>query len=239
VATGFQGFPEEALAFLGALKKSNRREWFQARKDVYEERVKRPMAEMVAALNSRLERFAPDYVTDPRKAIFRIYRDTRFSRDKTPYKTNIAASFPRRGLGKGASAGLYFSVSPGEIEVAGGIYMPGPDELRVLRGFLAQNHHRLRKVLAGRRLGTLMGGLWDQQFARVPRGFPPEHPAADLLRYRHWVVYTLLDPDLVTTPRLFDDVLARFRVMVPFVELLNEPLLAAAKKLRLEDLLVP
>ncbi len=236
MASGFNGFPGEALSFLRALKKNNRREWFQARKNVYEEKVKAPMSELIAALDRRLERFAPDYVADPQKAIFRIYRDTRFSRDKSPYKTNIAANFPRRGLGKGAGAGLYFSISPEEIEVAGGIYMPDADQLRTVRGFLAEHHARARKVLAGRKLAASMGGLWDQRFARVPRGYPPDHPAADLLRYRHWVLYKLLDPGLAVTPRLFDEIVERFRVMAPFVELLNEPLLAASKKLRLADL---
>ncbi len=236
MASGFNGFPDEALSFLRALKKNNRREWFQARKNVYEEKVKAPMSELIAALDRRLERFAPDYLADPQKAIFRIYRDTRFSRDKSPYKTNIAANFPRRGLGKGAGAGLYFSISPEEIEVAGGIYMPDADQLRTVRGFLAEHHARVSKVLAGRKLAASMGGLWDQRFARVPRGYAPDHPAADLLRYRHWVLYKLLDPGLAVTPRLFDEIVERFRVMAPFVELLNEPLLAASKKLRLADL---
>src|SRR5882672_3168342 len=86
----FPGFSPDALSFLRALKRNNRREWFQPRKEKYEALIKVPMLEMVAALNEELARFAPDYVTPPEKAVYRIYRDTRFSPDKTPYKTHIA-----------------------------------------------------------------------------------------------------------------------------------------------------
>jgi len=112
----FPGLPAEGVKFLSALARNNRREWFQPRKHIYEERVKAPMAELVTALNSEMMRFAPDYVNEPAKAIYRIYRDTRFSKDKTPYKTHIAAIFPRRGLEKHGGGGLYFSVSAKEIE---------------------------------------------------------------------------------------------------------------------------
>jgi uncharacterized protein (TIGR02453 family) len=100
---------------------------------VFDEQVMGPMQELVNAVNDALLEFAPEHVTDPRKAIYRIYRDTRFSADKTPYKTHIAANFPRRGLEKHQGAGYYFSVSAKEIEVAGGVYMPGPEQLLAIR----------------------------------------------------------------------------------------------------------
>src|SRR5690242_3374729 len=97
---GFQGFPAEGMTFMRSLKRNNRREWFQPRKHIYDEQVKAPMMELVAAVNIAMMRFAPDYTRDPKEAIYRIYRDTRFSGDKTPYKTHIAAVFQKRGLGK-------------------------------------------------------------------------------------------------------------------------------------------
>src|SRR5271165_7451590 len=105
-AARFAGFPPEALAFLRAIARNNNREWFLPRKALFEEKVKRPMWELVEALNRSMKEFAPDYVTDPEKAIYRFYRDTRFSKDKSPYKDHIAASFPRRGL-QGGAAGFY------------------------------------------------------------------------------------------------------------------------------------
>ncbi len=237
MAAGFAGFPKEAIAFLRALKRNNRREWFQARKEVYETKVKAPMLEMAAALDEQLARFAPEYVTEPRKAVFRIYRDTRFSHNKSPYKTNCAAVFTRRSLGKGASAGLYFSISPEEIEVAGGLFMPGPEQYRAVREHLVEHHERLRKILGDRRLRAAMGELWDQKSTRPPRGYPKDHPAADLLLYKHWILYKLFAPALATTPRLLKEVLTRFRLMIPFVDFLNEPLLARERKLRLTRML--
>jgi uncharacterized protein (TIGR02453 family) len=124
VSSLFPGFPKEGIAFLRSLAKNNNREWFQERKPVFERSVKSPMEQLVDALNTHLVKFAPQYITEPKKAVYRIYRDTRFSKDKTPYKTHIAASLTRAGMEKHISAGFYCSVSPDQIEVAGGIYMP-------------------------------------------------------------------------------------------------------------------
>ena len=96
----FRGFSPEAISFLRALKRNNRREWFQPRKEKYEALIKAPMLEFVGCMNEELARFAPAYVTPPAKAVYRIYRDTRFSPDKTPYKTHIAAIFPHHSAVK-------------------------------------------------------------------------------------------------------------------------------------------
>src|SRR3954462_11067040 len=96
----FPGFPREAMTFFRSLKKNNAREWFQPRKEIYDQRVKAPMVELETALMRRVAEFAPDHAGDPAKAIYRIYRETRFSKNKTPYKTHIAAVFPRRDLEK-------------------------------------------------------------------------------------------------------------------------------------------
>ena len=108
---GFEGFPREAMTFFRALARHNHRDWFLAHKEVYEESVRRPTTALVEALNAALMEFAPAYATEPAKAVYRIYRDVRFSSDKTPYKTHVAASFSRRGMPKHAAAGYYFGVS--------------------------------------------------------------------------------------------------------------------------------
>src|SRR5437868_10275689 len=108
--SGFDGFPPEGMVFLRALKRNNDREWFQPRKHIYEEKVKAPMVELITALMREMRQFAPDYVDDPKKAIFRIYRDTRFSKDKAPYKTHVAAVMHRRGMSKHGGAGFYVSI---------------------------------------------------------------------------------------------------------------------------------
>jgi uncharacterized protein (TIGR02453 family) len=227
---GFPGFPKEGIRFLSALKKNNRREWFQPRKQVYDEQVKAPMLELVAALNAEIMTFAPAYVREPAEAVYRIYRDTRFCPDKTPYKTHIAAVFTRRGLDRHAGAGLYFSVSPDEFEVAAGVYMPGPEQLRAIRLYLLENHKEFRRIAAAPALKAVMGELQGDCLSRVPKGFPADHPAADLVRYKQWLFWVMLDPGLATTPKTFDEVLTRFRAVTPFIEFLNAPLLEARQK---------
>lgn len=223
---GFSGFPEEGMQFLRGLKKNNKREWFQPRKHIFDEKVKLPMEQLVEAVNSKLVTFAPMYITERKKAIYRIYRDTRFSNDKTPYKTHIAASLTRSGMQRHISAGFYFSVSPEQIEVAAGVYMPGSDQLRLLRAHIAEHHSELEAILKNATLRKLMGELWGEKFARMPKGYPPEHPAGDLLRAKHWVLYDTerVDAKLATTTKLLPDLVKRFQAMTPFVEFLNRPL---------------
>jgi uncharacterized protein (TIGR02453 family) len=228
----FGGFPPAALTFFRSLRRNNNREWFQARKHVFDEQVKRPMTELVQALNQRIMDFAPDYVTDPEKAIYRIYRDTRFSNDKTPYKDRIAASFRRRGMARHAGAGLYFSVSDREVEVAGGIYMPGPEQLLAVRTLLAGRHQDFRKITGARQLRKLLGDLQGDRLTRVPKGFAAGHPAADLLRYKQLLFYVLLEGSLATSPRLLGEIEQRFRVLMPFIEFLNAPLARQANRTR-------
>jgi len=226
----FPGFPAEGLQFLRQLKKNNKREWFQPRKEIFEEKVKAPMTELVGAVNEALGKAAPAYVTEPSKAIYRIYRDTRFSKDKTPYKTHIAATFRHRSLGKHASAGLYFSVSPDEIEVAAGVYMPGPDELRILRHMLAEEYEKFRGLTGSKTVKKLMGDLQGEQLARIPKGFAADHPGEDVLRRKQWYFYVTLDGVNAGKESLYGELWKRFEVMMPYLEFMNAPLLAGRKR---------
>jgi uncharacterized protein (TIGR02453 family) len=226
VAAGFPGFPKEMTTFFRSLKRNNRREWFQPRKHVFEQHVKEPMIELVTALNRDFAKFAPEFVSDPKKAIFRIYRDTRFSSDKTPYKTHIAASFARRGGERLAAGGFYFSVSHDQIEVAGGIYHPEPETMLVVRNHIAEHHQDLRRLLADRKVRRLLGDLQGDALTRAPKGFDPAHPAIQLIKMKDWILDTTLDPALGTSPRLYKELADRFRAMTPLIEFLNLPLLA-------------
>ena len=212
--------------FFRSLKRNNRREWFQPRKPNFEQYVKEPMIELVTALNSEFAKFAPEYVSDPKKAIFRIYRDTRFSKDKTPYKTHIAASFGRRGGERLAAGGFYFSVSHDQIEVAGGIYHPAPDTTLLVRSYIAEHHQELRRLLADQKLRRLLGELQGDRLSRAPKGFDPAHPAIALIRMKDWILDTTIDPALATTSRLYRQIADRFRAMTPVIDFLNRPLLA-------------
>ena len=237
MATGFPGFPQEGIEFFRKLSRNNRREWFQPRKPIFDEKVKAPMRALVEEVNRALAGFAPDYVTDPEKAIYRIYRDTRFSKDKTPYKDHIAASFHRRTANAHGDAGYYFAVSHKEVAVGGGIYMPEPQALLAIRNHIAEHHQEMRKQLANRVVKRLLGDLQGEQLSRVPKGFCAEHPAADLLRYKQLFLYIELPPDLATTRALSGEIVKRFKAIVPFLNFLTAPLGKARRKIDARDLM--
>jgi uncharacterized protein (TIGR02453 family) len=221
MTTRFPGFSPDALAFLRSLKRNNRRDWFQPRKEKYEALIKAPMLELVNALNQEFARFAPDYVTPPEKAVYRIYRDTRFSPDKTPYKTHIAAIFPRRTALKREGAVFYLHFTEKELLAFGGVYGPDRDELLAYRKLLEEHYLEFETILAEKRLRRTVGELQGEQMSRTPKGFPCDHPAEDLLRHRQWYLESILDIKLLTTSRLVPEVARRFEAMAPMVAFLN------------------
>src|SRR3982750_171347 len=130
----FSGFPPQMPTFFRALEKNNDRAWFVPRKALFEEQVRAPMIALVTILNDRMRKLSPDHVgDDPARLIYRIYRDTRFSKDKTPYKTHLGATFRPRSLSRHAGAGFYFEISHRWVGIAGGVYMPGPEDLAAIR----------------------------------------------------------------------------------------------------------
>jgi len=227
----FPGYSPAAFDFLRKLARNNRRPWFQARKHVYEQEIKAPTVELVTAINHQLMDFAPGYISPPKKAIFRIYRDTRFSHDKTPYKTRVAVVFhPQGAASRRSGAFFYFHFNVKELLIWGGVYMPPADELRVFRALLAERHDEFRKIVRAKPLRNLMGELQMEQLTRVPKGFAKDHPAEDLLRGKGWGFEALLPARLVTTPKLVPEIVKRFRVMVPFLDFMNQPLVKKAHK---------
>lgn len=223
----FSGFPPEAPRFLRQLERNNNREWFRANKPVFDEKVRGPMEELVGHLGAALQGPAPELVTDPKRAIFRIYRDTRFSADKTPYKTHIAAHFSPSGGG----AGLYFHVDAKTLLVAGGIYMPSSDELRAIRRQIAAGGAReLRAILKERKLRRLYGELQGDRLSRAPRDFPCDHPDLDLLRYKQFCLWFERPAKVACTPALFPLLMESFVAVMPLVRYLNRPLRAAKPK---------
>ncbi len=217
----FPGFPPDAFRFLRDLKRHNNREWFLQNKETYEQKVKQPMLDLVGELGNLLHGLAPELNTDPKRAMFRIYRDTRFSADKTPYKTQVAAHFSPRIPVKRNYAGLYFQIEPHEVLVAGGIYMPGSAELRQIRDHLAEHGDQLRALLLEPRLKRFYGGLQGEQTTRPPRGYTADHPQLDLLRYKHYIVWAERPGALARGPELFRFVVEGFVAALPLVRFLN------------------
>ena len=232
--SGFAGFPPEMARFFRSLKRNNRREWFQPRKPLFEQHVKAPMLELIGAINTELAKFAPEYVTEPKNAIFRIYRDTRFSADKTPYKTHVAASFSRRGTERLGTGGFYFSVSHEVIEVAASSYHPERHVTLAVRNHIVETHEELSRLLSDKKSRKLAGELQGDTLTRSPKGFDPAHPAAEFIKRKDWILDVTVDANVATTPQLHGAVVERFRAMAPLLVYLNRPLL---KRKPVRDLL--
>jgi uncharacterized protein (TIGR02453 family) len=224
-STEFTSFSPKALAFLRALKRNNNREWFRARKDRYEAELRAPMAALVDRLGGDFRSFAPDLIANPKTAIYRIYRDTRFSDNKTPLKTNVAAMFPCRGLPKHQGAGLYLEVAPGWVWVGGGMYSPDTSQLLAVREHIAVNLRRLRAIVEAPAFLRTAGPLHGARLQRVPRGFANDHPAAEFLKYRQFMAGREFPASFATSPRFYTGVLAVFRQVAPLTTFLNDALL--------------
>jgi uncharacterized protein (TIGR02453 family) len=222
VQPSFPGFPEEGLKFLRSLKKNNNREWFQPRKEIFDQYVKAPMIDLVTAVERGMWAFAPDFATiEPAKAIYRIYRDTRFSSDKTPYKTHIAASLRRRDMGR-HSPGFYFDVSPDHVHVGGGAYMLDAAELIRIRYRMASDHKIFKRIVEEKELKRLFGEIQGDRLSRVPKGFAADHPAAEWLKLKQCYVYIELDGRLASSPELITEILAHFKATTPLIEFLAD-----------------
>lgn len=218
-------FTRKTIAFLRALKRNNDREWFRARKDEYEAHVRGPMVAVLARLAEDLRAFAPELVADPKVSLYRIYRDTRFSEDKTPLKTHAAAHLPHRTLRK-HGAGLYFEVAPGWVWIGGGIYMPETRELAAIRAHVDAHHRALRTIVEAKAFLAAAGALHGAQLTRVPRGYAKDHPAAHYLRFRQFLAGREYPPEFAYDARFYAELVGVFRHVAPLVRFLNAPLLA-------------
>ena len=179
---------------------------------------------IVEQLAVDLHHIAPDIVVDPKHALYRIYRDTRFSENKTPYKTHVAANFPSRGLPKHEGAGLYFHVSPDEVWVGGGMYAPQTSQLQAVREHIAANVKRLRAIVESPGFRRHIGELEGDRLQRVPRGFPQDHEGAEFLKYRQFLAGCELPSTAACSPQFYATLVTVFRHVAPLARFLNEPL---------------
>ena len=227
-------FSSEAVRFLRGLKRNNDREWFAERKAVYERELKAPMLALIEEVNGALAEFAPEHVRPAQKIAMRIYRDIRFSKDKRPYKIHQSAWWAREGLQKTSGAGFYFDVSATEVTIAAGVYMPEREQLLAIRRHLSGeyggHHAEFRALLAGKKLRRLMEVGDGLPLTRPPKGFSAEDPAIDLLMCRQWGVSATLPVERATMPSLLKEVVDRFRVAAPVVEMLNAPLVGQGRR---------
>jgi uncharacterized protein (TIGR02453 family) len=230
-APRFAGFSPAAFRFLSGLKRRNTRPWFEARRPIYESELRAPMLALIEEVDARLGRIAPEIVGDPRRSMFRIHRDTRFSRDKSPYKTHAACWFYHRDAGRGVGgeaeggAGFYFHLAPDGCFAGGGIWMPPRASLGRIRDAVAEDPRGFERIVLAPGFRRRFGPLDDEaMLVRMPRGFADTHPAARWLRYQSFTAGRALTREQVCSPRL-PGLLARdFEALTPLIRWLNAAL---------------
>lgn len=181
VAAPFTGFSREAIQFLADLAVHNDRSWFQPRKGEYERLLKEPLEALCLALGERFEARRLPLSADGRSP-FRIYRDLRFSADKSPYKTHVSASFP--WTGEGGGVGAYFHLQPGEIFAGGGMWHPVPPQLAAWRRAVDTDPDGVLGALHDPKFRAAFGEVSGGRLSRVPKGFAADHPGAELLKLK-------------------------------------------------------
>ncbi len=220
-------FRPEAITFLRNLAKHNDRAWFQPRKSQFEAELKEPMLTIIRKITEAMVDFAPNFVRPAEKSLFRIYRDTRFSNDKRPYKTHVAAWWSHQGLAKTSGAGYYFHVSAKELIIAAGSYMPEKDQLAQIRHWLLDHHAEFRKLLQSTAVRRTFKEFEGNALTRPPKGFPAEHPGMDLIRCKQWGLAATLPAETALKPDLAAIIIRYFKIAAPLVTALNTPIAAA------------
>ncbi len=224
----FTGFKPTALTFLRGLAKNNRKEWFEAKRDVYEQELRAPLLALIEEVDVQLASIAPEIV-GTKKSLFRIHRDVRFSKDKSPYKTNAAAWFFHRDAGRQVGenaahggAGFYFQLSPNDSFSAGGIWMPPRPVLNRIREAIAHDGDAFADIVQAPTFRRRFGKLHtDAMLTRMPRGFAPDHPAGDWLRYQSFTSGRPIATESLQSKKLVSELVKDFTAMLPLVRWLN------------------
>lgn len=219
-------FSRATVSFLDELAANNSRTWFEANKSRYEALVRAPALEFIAAMGPVLERLAPHFRADPRKAggsLMRVYRDTRFARDKTPYKTNVGIQF-RHELGKDVHApGFYVHIASDECFLGAGCWHPDADALGRIRDCIAENPKKWFSARDHKKF-VAQWALAGDSLTRPPRGYAAEHPAIEDLKRKDFIALAPLSLAEATDPGLVELAGARFAAAVPFMKFLCDSL---------------
>lgn len=212
---------QPVLSFLEVLERNNEREWFHAHKNQYDEAkaIFESFVNAVIPLISKMDETIR-YV-EAKDCIFRIFRDVRFGKDKSPYKTNMGAWITQAGR-KSSGPGYYIHVQPGESFLSGGVYMPEPSQLKKIRQEIYFNASEFKGIMKDKSFRKYFNGLSDMDKQKLaPRDFPKDFPDIDLLKYKHYTLYHPLSKDLLSSPDLPAYVIKVFEKMLPFNEFLR------------------
>jgi len=212
---------KSSYKFLKDLSDNNHREWFNERKNLYKSSHEDAIS-LADELLSRLAQQDQIATQSGKKSLMRIYRDVRFSKDKSPYNPRWAGGFGR--VKPELRGGYYFQIKPGETVIGGGFYGPNTDDLKLIRDHIAQDDQPLRAVLNDPGFKKVFGELQGEQLKTAPKGFEKDHPAIDLLRFKSMYVFRDFTDEEVTQPDFADKALETWKAIRPFFDVMTEML---------------
>ena len=215
------------IKFLKDLAKNNNKEWFEANRKRYEA-ARQDYIELADAIIKGFCKKDKDFETlEGKKCLFRINRDVRFSKDKSPYKTNFGASFERGGR-ISPFAAYYLHIEPGNKSfIAGGVWQPEPDRMKKIRQEIDYSWSDFKKIITNKKFTSLFGDLEktkETSLSREPKGYEKDNPAIDYIKLKSWVVSTPLKDDELTDKDLLKKILVAFETMQPMIQFLNNAL---------------
>jgi len=212
-------FSPRLFVFLGQLRRNNRRPWFLKHRQEYEELARQPSLRFITDLQLRIREISPWLVADPKPiggSLFRIYRDVRFSSDKSPYKTHIGMNFRHAGTRETVHGpGLYLHLEPRSCFLAGGVWQPDSRSLALIRDAIASKPEDWKKAKRGLEFG-------GDSLSRPPRGYPVDHPFIEDLKRKDFVASFDLSQAQVCSSRVMDEFLSYSKKLVPLLRFLSE-----------------
>lgn len=215
---------QASLSYLKKLKKNNNRDWFLSNKEEFMF-ARDEFEKFIQSVISHLDKFDPDIKDlDVKKSIFRIYRDVRFSKDKTPYKTNFAASLQKNGR-KSGLAGYYIHIEPGSSFVGGGIWKPDPETTAKIRQEIDYNPKEFLSIINNKNFKSHFGGLYtkDLSLKRIPKGYEAGNPMEEYLKLHSWLAEAEYGDKELTAPDFLKKVVSNLKALKPFIDFLNIP----------------
>lgn len=219
----FGGFSPAFFAFFKDLKGNNERAWFEANRERFRGTVQAPMSDFIAAMAPHLKKISKEFIADPRPnggSMFRIHRDVRFSRDKRPYKEHAACQFRHRFARDVHAPGFYVHLSPGEVFVGGGSWMPDSDALARIRASIAAKPAMWKKAVSAKAFTAHFGGLEGESLTRPPRGFDAGHPLIGDLKRKSFVATRMSSERGARSSAFLAEAAESFRKLDPLMRFL-------------------
>ncbi|MFB6343438.1 DUF2461 domain-containing protein [Saccharicrinis sp. FJH62] len=214
---------KQILEFLSDLKQNNNREWFNGNRKRYDE-AKKTFIAFTELLINELRTIDPEIpLLDPKSCVFRIFRDVRFSADKSPYKTNFG-TYMSPGGRKSIYAGYYFHMEPDNCFIGGGCYMPQAPELKAIREAIYQSPEDYLDITNNKAFKDMFGEVWGDELKTAPKGFDKEWEHIDLIRKKSYVGMRQLDPAILESPDLLDECRKTYTTLYPLNRFLNDVL---------------